>query len=152
MLMSALLDQDREAGIPEISAQRAELILQRLREIPPSHQSDYVKRVTAETYVTLGRKDKAWELVNQMLDEEQGVPGPMGVFVLAMLDSDRAAARLLETRELHPSWNGMDYTAIYGRAWKDIIGHPDIQAYYVKEGNWIDYLAERVPECEQYRK
>ena len=105
-----------------------------------------------QAYVTLGRQDKAWALVNKMLGEEQGAFGYNGIGALAMLDPDQAAARMLAARELYPSWNGMDYTAIYCLGWRDVIVHPDIQAYYAKEGKWIDYLAERVPEYEQYRK
>jgi hypothetical protein len=105
-----------------------------------------------QAYVTLGRQDEAWALVKKMLDEERGVLGPVAGFALALLDPDQAAARMLETRELYPSWNGMDYTAIYCLAWRDVVVHPDIQAYYVKEGKWIDYLADRLPEYEPYRK
>jgi TolB-like protein len=151
-LMSVLLSQERETGIPEQSAQRAERILQRLNELPASLQSEHAQRLAVEAYVTLGRQDKAWALVNKMLDKEQGIPSPAVEFALALLDPDQAAARILKLRELHPSWNGMDYTAIYCLGWKDVVIHPDVQAYYVKEGKWIDYLAERLPEYEQYRK
>jgi len=48
--------------------------------------------------------------------------------------------------------SGMDYMAIYCLWWGDVLIHPDIQAYYVKEGKQIDYLADRLPEYEQYRK
>ncbi|HSR87458.1 MAG TPA: hypothetical protein VLL07_00775, partial [Pontiella sp.] len=152
-LMGALLDQDREAAIPEQSSRRAELILQRLKQMPRSLQCEHTGSLMVQAYVTLGRQDEAWAVVKKMFDEEgQGFPGPTVGFALAMLDPDQTAARMLAARELYPSWNGMDYTAIYCLAWRDVVIHPDIQAYYVKEGKWIDYLAERVPEYAQYRK
>jgi hypothetical protein len=30
--------------------------------------------------------------------------------------------------------------------------HPEMQAFYVEEGKWIDYLAARVPEYAKYRE
>jgi hypothetical protein len=106
-----------------------------------------------QAYVTLGRQDEAWVLLKQKLAEgEQGFPGPAVGFALALLDPDQAASRMLEACELYPSWNGMDYTAIYCLGWRDVVVHPDVQAYYVKEGKWIDYLADRLPEYEKYRK
>ena len=150
-LMSVLLTQDREAGIPEKAAQRAELLLQRLNEMPPGLQCEHSEELALSACVTLGRQDKAWALVNKMLDEESGAFDYSATWGLSMLDPDQAVARILETRTAHPSWNGMDYMAIYCRAWRNVVVHPDIQAYFVKEGKWIDYLAERVPEYAQYR-
>ena len=110
----------------------------------------------AKAYVILGRQDQARVLLNKMVNEEYN-SGDNLIFhefylTLAWLDVDHVAERLLELNKSYPSWDLMDYMAIFYSAWRDVLVHPDIQAYFVKEGKWIDYLAERVPEYEQYRK
>ncbi|MEJ2274983.1 MAG: hypothetical protein P8Y01_10485 [Woeseiaceae bacterium] len=31
-----------------------------------------------------------------------------------------------------------------------LVTHTDMQAFYLEEGKWIEYLATRVPEYEEY--
>jgi len=151
-LMSELLEQDRVSELPEKTKQTAELILQRLNEMPPSLQCEHSESLMVEAYAALGQTDKAWELVNKLLDKKLDGYDVIANRALAVLDPDEAAERMLDFRKSYPSWNGMDYMAIYCLWWGDVLIHPDIQAYYVKEGKWIDYLADRLPEYEQYRK
>jgi TolB-like protein len=155
VLLSELLRQHRASGVPDKATQTAEQILHRLEDFPRTPQcEDEVDMLSAEAYATLGQQDEAWVLVNKLMNEQSHVYNPYGFrgyAAFAMLDPDRAAERMLEQAS-NPGGNVMDWFALYHLTFRDVLVHPDIQAYYVKQGKWIDYLAERVPEYEQCRK
>ena len=46
----------------------------------------------------------------------------------------------------------MDVADTFPKEFIHIVEYPDAQAHYVKQGKWIDYLAERVPVYEKYQK
>ena len=68
-----------------------------------------------------------------------------------MVDIDRAVKMLLARTASDPGWVVSDWGAFLHVRLRPILVHPDMQAFYVKEGKWIDYLAERVPEYKKYR-
>jgi hypothetical protein len=52
----------------------------------------------------------------------------------------------------NPEFNIADWFAALHVEFRHMLVHPDMQAFYVKEGKWVDYLAARVPEYAQYGK
>jgi hypothetical protein len=50
----------------------------------------------------------------------------------------------------HPNWRGADVIAIHHSSARHLITHPEMQAFYVEQAKWLDYLAARVPEYKQY--
>jgi hypothetical protein len=71
---------------------------------------------------------------------------------LASVDADRAVELALAQKARHPQWFGTDMIATWHVHSRHMLVHPDMQRFYVNEGKWVDYLAERVPEYAQYRK
>ena len=94
-------------------------------------------------------------LAEALLDDD-GVPidkfqaAPF-VFV-SNVDVERAVRLTLANRQRYPAWYGPDIMAAFHIWARNIIVHPDMQRYYVEEGKWVDYLAERVPEYAQYTR
>ena len=85
-------------------------------------------------------------------DFEVTDPGnPFNYIGIAFLDQGRTVELLLEQKAAHPNWRGTDVLAMNHVVGRFVITHPDMQAFYAKEGKWVDYLAERVPEYAQYR-
>ena len=70
---------------------------------------------------------------------------------LLWIDNDRAVKLLLAQKAEEPNWWGTDVLAMNHVVARHVITHPDIQAFYVEEGKWVKYLADRVPEYEQYK-
>jgi TolB-like protein len=71
---------------------------------------------------------------------------------LARVDADRAVELALAQKARHPQWFGTDMIATWHVHSRHMLVHPDMQRFYVNEGKWVDYLAERVPEYAQYRQ
>ena len=108
----------------------------------------------AIAYATLGERDRAQEWIDRLLNnrsETYNAYSLSGFLALAELDPDRAASLLLAEKAEHPTWDGVDYAAAFHVTFREIIVHPDMQEYFLKEGKWIDYLAERVPEYAKYQ-
>ena len=67
-------------------------------------------------------------------------------------DLDDAVARALARKAEHPNWYGTDWIASAHVNNRHLLPHPDMLAFYVEEGKWLDYLAARVPEYAQYKQ
>ena len=121
-----------------------------------AHTGNFAARndaVTATAYATLGDQAHAQQLIDKLLSdrsESYNAYGLPGFSALAAVDIDRAVKLLLEEKSRHPTWLGTDVVATFHVSFRDIIVHPDMQAYYLKEAKWVDYLAERVPEYGEY--
>lgn len=68
------------------------------------------------------------------------------------VDIDQAVNRTLNHIEGHSGCRLMDGIAAYQIDYRPFLSHPKIQDYYFKEGKWIDYLPDRVPEYAKYAK
>ena len=75
-----------------------------------------------------------------------------GFLVYSVLDTDAAVERALQRKAKHPGWYGTDWIATMHVSNRHLLVPPRMQAFYLSEGKWIDYLAARVPEYEQYRR
>ena len=109
--------------------------------------------IIARAYATLGDQTHAQHSIDKLLSdrsESYNAYGLPGFTALAAVDIDRAVKLLLEEKSRHPTWLGTDVVATFHVSFRDIIVHPDMQAYYLKEAKWVDYLAERVPEYGEY--
>lgn len=70
----------------------------------------------------------------------------------SFINTDDAVARALARKAEHPNWYGTDWIASSHVNNRHLLLHPDMQAFYVEEGKWLDYLAARVPEYAQYKQ
>jgi TolB-like protein len=76
---------------------------------------------------------------------------------LAFVDIEKAVAeelkvlRMLEGKIFSNRAHGYcDARAFFHLRGRRLLAHPDIQAFYVKQGKWIPFLSERIPEYAQY--
>jgi len=154
-LNDALMQAQRVAGRTDHARTIARRIID-VKELQTDHTSHFVDRghaAIARAYATLGDQAQAQQFIDQLLNdrnESYNAYGLSGFYALAGLDIDRAVKLLLEEKSRHPTWRGTDIAATFHVSFRDIIVHPDMQAYYLKEAKWVDYLAERVPEYGEY--
>jgi TolB-like protein len=73
-------------------------------------------------------------------------------YALSNVDTDMAVQRALERKSQHPSWYGTDWIAVLHVTNRHLLVHPEMQAFYVEEGKWLEYLAARVPEYAKYKQ
>jgi TolB-like protein len=62
------------------------------------------------------------------------------------VDLERGVRLILGEKARDPRWLGTDIIATFQIAHRDLLRHPGLIAFYQKEGKWMDYLSERVPE------
>jgi TolB-like protein len=103
-------------------------------------------------YVELNKEqaDILRESLNSLDDEQlfSRISGPFYAF--SIVDTDTAVQRTLQRKAQHPSWFGTDWIAVLHVVNRHLLVHPKMQAFYVEEGKWINYLAARVPEYAKY--
>ena len=136
------------------SEQIARLILELSKDlsVPPEYEAS-ADAVKVRAFAALGQQAEALELVDKLLDGRSNIYnffGIAGYYALAAFDPGRAAAMALEEKESFPGWYGPDIFAAFHLDFRSIIVHPEMQAYYVEEGKWLNYLAARVPEYAKY--
>lgn len=105
-----------------------------------------VARVTA--YLAVGDEVNAKQTVDMMLNNQSSSYDPwgaMGVLALAKIDPDRAVELIMADRADENSWDGTDWVALFYRYNMNLVQHPDMKAFYTKEGKWVDYLVKRIP-------
>ncbi|HSG98297.1 MAG TPA: hypothetical protein VLA11_09930 [Woeseiaceae bacterium] len=151
-----LLSAQRLAGrFADAEATALHILDARSQVRPPPGLGDatFFDRFNVLAYATLDNDERAREFAEALLDDDgfpfdkyQSAP----FVILSHVDPERAVQLTLANRALHPAWHGPDIMAA-AHVWaRNIIVHPDMQRYYVEEGKWVDYLAERVPEYAQY--
>jgi TolB-like protein len=109
--------------------------------------------VLARAYAAKGDEDKSREWADKLLnerDESYNSYGLAGFAALAETDTDAAVELVLQEKAQHPTWTGTDIIATFHITYRNIVTHPEMQAYYLDEGKWINYLAKRVPEYSKY--
>jgi len=103
---------------------------------------------------TMGDVDQIQEL-HDFLRNHASFPEqmrfPLPIVAYSRFDLDGAVETLLDNKEGRPMWNGTDVIAGNHIGNRELLLHPDLQAFYVAEGKWINYLSKRVPEYAQYR-
>jgi TolB-like protein len=149
-----VLSAQRTIGQHEDAAETARLILNTADQLDFSLPEFFLPVIAAQA--TLGNDGDVQERrqvfsapdsLNRLLDAGD----PFVYVALAILDANRAVELLLDRKIEHPDWLGTDVLAMNHTVSRQLITHPDMQAFYVDEGKWIDYLAARVPEYESYR-
>ena len=154
-LHGRLLRQYVDFGRMDKAKATAEHIIDTAALVPSKPQFDQsISLFLTAAYATLDEDDKAWEIVETMLDQRSpgfDAYGLKGFLALSALDADRAVELVLAEASQKSFATGLGAIAALHILFRKIIVHPDMQAHYVKEGKWIDYLAKRVPEYEKYR-
>lgn len=106
-------------------------------------------------YSVLGEQEKAREYAAQILDKRSETFDPYGhggFKALMWVDIDQAVEKVLGQIKAYPHSQILDRSAAFHTDYRQLIVHPKIQDYYLKERKWIDYLADRVPEYAKYAK
>jgi TolB-like protein/tetratricopeptide (TPR) repeat protein len=86
-------------------------------------------------------------------DDDDGLFSHMSggpFYAYSVVDTDAAVRRALQRKREHPSWYGTDSIAAQYVMNRHLVVHPEMQAFYLEEGKWIDYLAARVPEYARF--
>ena len=105
--------------------------------------------MTHRALAVLGEEEQLRALGAKIVTAPGRIESPWNAWVYvayAHVDLDAAVEMLLEQKAAHPRWIGTDDLALNVLRARDIITHPDMQAFYTAEGKWVDYLAARVPE------
>lgn len=135
-------DQAEETARRMLAA--AETLRTELPQFPP----------IVAAHAALGNEDAVRDALQPLLDGESGSfpsTDPWYFVTLAFADADVAAERLLTRIATHADWHGIDAIAMSHIVTRQLLTHPDVQAYIAEQGKWVPYLAKRVPEYAQYK-
>jgi TolB-like protein len=108
---------------------------------------------TIRAHAVLGDEEEVRQVRQSLLDQDNDelFDQFLSPFIaLSVVDLDEAVKRLLEHKAEHPTLYVTDWVAALHVYARNVIVHPDMQAFYLEEGKWIDYLAARVPEYAKY--
>ena len=88
--------------------------------------------------------------VEALAKEESEIPNwfivSNTILAWSPLDSERAASLFLESLADENSSDLLGEVAIVHQLSRDTLTHPQVKAAIEKDGRWLDYLSERVPE------
>ena len=99
-------------------------------------------------YVAIDDQINAKQTVDMMLNSRSNAYDPygaMGVLALAKTEPDRAVQLIMADKANETLWSGTDWIALFYRYNMELVQHPDMKAFYIEEGKWVDYLAKRIP-------
>ena len=99
-------------------------------------------------YLAIDDQISAKQTVDMILNSRSDTYDPYGAFgvlALAKIDPDRAVQLILADRASENLWSGTDWIAMLYRYHMNLVQHPDMKAFYIEEGKWVDYLAKRIP-------
>ena len=99
-------------------------------------------------YLAIDDQISAKQTVDMILNSRSGTYDPYGAFgvlALAKIDPDRAVQLIMDDRANENVWSGTDWIAMLYRYHMNLVQHPDMKAFYIEEGKWVDYLAKRIP-------
>ncbi|MEX0320898.1 MAG: hypothetical protein AB3N63_01985 [Puniceicoccaceae bacterium] len=100
----------------------------------------------------LGNMEKAEVQLELLLKENTTTYGfPQAIGLMKWIDLERAVDTALKRKEIDPEFGLFDFLAAYHINEHAILKHPRMIEYYVDEGKWLQYLAERVPEYAEYK-
>lgn len=105
--------------------------------------------------VVLGNNEKALEIAEELLVDEKFQDDERFTFrigLMSVVDVERAVELAFAEQAKYSNWAGFDLLAAHHLGHHPFLSHPKVQAYYVNEGKWINYLAERVPEYAKYKR
>ncbi|WP_158966175.1 hypothetical protein [Paraglaciecola sp. L3A3] len=106
--------------------------------------------IIASAYTVLGDIPQA----RQTLEKLQGqyrVSKSNHIIGMSKIDLEQAVAIAFSEKAKDPKWSGFDDIAAYHMINREFLAHPKVQQYYVQEGKWLNYLADRVPEYAKYK-
>lgn len=156
-LHNMVLAAQRLVGQSDAAGATARRILKLRAQLdvdPATEEGLQAENAIALAIVTVGDEDRM-RGTREYLRNHASFPEytwyPSPIVAYSHFDLESAVELLLERKAERPIWNGTDVIAASHITNRDLLLHPDVQAFYVAEGKWIDYLAERVPEYVQYR-
>ena len=157
----ALLSKYVDINLVLLDYYRQEENLEKVRKI--AEQILSINRVNGSTFVwiqpnldlarvsaflAMGDQVNAEQTVDMMLNNQSGSYDPWGAMAalaLAKIDPDRAVELIMADRAGGNSWDGTDWVALHYRYNMNLVQHPDMKAFYIEEGKWVEYLAKRIP-------
>ena len=71
--------------------------------------------------------------------------GASGILALAKIDPDRAVQLILADTSNESMYYTTDWVGLVYLNNMNLVQHPDMKAFYIQEGKWVDYLAKRIP-------
>ncbi len=99
-------------------------------------------------YLAIDDEVNAKQTVDMILNNRSDTYDPygaMGILATAEIDADRAVQLIMAEKAREQSWVGTDWIALYYRYNMNLVQHPEMKAFYIDEGKWLDYLAKRIP-------
>lgn len=152
MVSQQIAGQSDEA---KVTARRMMDARARVAEFPDFGVAFFLENFFAIAAATLENDEAIDEFLESHFDEN-GYPVDTyqlaSYIALGHIDLDRAVQLILSQKTEHPMWYGTDMIATWQIHTRHMLVHPDLQRYFVEEGKWIDYLADRVPEYAQYKQ
>jgi TolB-like protein len=150
-----------DVAVREVGGDDAKVVAAAERMLAAHRELSEVQGVYSElyylpmsvAYAALGMEDEIKQSADKLANLGDDflfsrMSGPF--YAYSRLDIDTAVERLLQRKAEHPSWFGTDWIATLHVLNRHLLLHPRMQAFYVEEGKWIDYLAARVPEYANY--
>jgi TolB-like protein/DNA-binding winged helix-turn-helix (wHTH) protein len=156
-LHNMVLAAQRLAGQSDAASvtSRRILALRALLDVEPFTEAGFqAAAATSLAIKTLGDEGRIRK-THEFLRDHESFPElmsfPWPIVAYSRFDLDGAVEILLDSKAARPMWNGTDVIAAHHITNRELLLHPDMQAFFVEEGKWIDYLAARVPEYAQFR-
>lgn len=148
-----VMSAQRIIGRHEDAANTARLILSAADQLEFGVLTLKLPIIAADVVLGNEGRLRTWRDEFTATDSELlNIGNPFVYIALAYLDIDRTVEQLSAYKAKYPNWRGMDVIAVHHSTARHLVTHPDMQAFFVEEGKWVDYLAARVPEYEQYRR
>ena len=156
-LHNMVLAAQRLTGQSDAAAATAQAVLAlraRLDVDPVTEEGLHAANAISLAVATAGDRGQMRDMRDFLRDHEsfpEMIKAPWPIVAYSQFDLDGAVEMFLENKANQPFWGGTDVIAASHITCRELLLHPDMQAFYVEEGKWIDYLAARVPEYAQYR-
>lgn len=156
-VLNMVLAAQRQVGKSDAAVATARRILALRTQLgidPATDEGFQAEAAIALALSTIGDAERMRD-VHEFLRDHDSFPAhmnfPRPIVAYSHLDLDSAVATLLKKKAEQPMWNGTDAIAAMHILNRSLLRHPDMQAFYVTEGKWIEYLEKRVPEYAQKR-
>jgi TolB-like protein len=146
-----VLSAQRVIGRHEDAARTGRLILNATEQL--DFERPHFKLPAILAHLALGNEEALDAMRDLYTDPDfrkASAFDPFFYVAFGQLDAERAVELLLEHKAEYPNWPGTDVIAINHSMARPLVTHIDMQAFYLDEGKWLEYLATRVPEYEEY--
>ena len=146
-----VLSAQRVIGRHEDAARTGRLILNATEQLDFERPGFNLPAILA--HIALGNEEELRAMRDLYMDPEfrkASAFDPFFYIAYGQLDAEHAVELLLEHKAEYPSWLGTDVIAMNHSVTRPLVMHTDMQAFYLDEGKWLEYLATRVPGYEKY--